>query len=121
MRKQQRGMTMIGFIIIGAMVAIIGYGAVRLLPVYMTQFKIQKMLNDVRSEFEGTSPSAAQIRAALGKRLDVEMVYYPTAKDFTVKKAGGVVTVGINYEDRVPFFGNIFLGAEFDNQVEINP
>jgi hypothetical protein len=119
--RKQRGMTMIGFIIIGAMAAIIGYGVVRLLPVYMTQFKIQKMLSDIQFEFEGSNPSAGQIRDALGKRMDVEMVYYPSVRDFTVKKEGGVITVGINYEDRVPFVGNIFLGAEFDNQVEIKP
>lgn len=121
MRKRQGGMTLIGFVIIGAMAAVIGYGVVRLLPVYMTQFKIQKMLSDIQFEFDGNNPSAGQIRDALGKRLDVEMVYYPTVRDFTIKKGDGVVTVGINYEDRVPFFGNIFLGAEFDNQVEISP
>jgi hypothetical protein len=117
--RRERGMTMIGLLVIGSMVGLIGYGAVRLLPVYMTQFKIQKILNDVESEFEGNGPTQSQLGNAIAKRLDVEMIYFPERKDFTIKQVEDGFRVGVNYEDRVPFIGNLFLGAEFDNHVDI--
>ena len=50
MRQRQQGMTAIGFLVIASLVAMIGYGAIRLVPVYLTQMKITKLMNDLRDE-----------------------------------------------------------------------
>ncbi|MEO8443406.1 MAG: DUF4845 domain-containing protein [Gammaproteobacteria bacterium] len=119
MRQRQRGITAIGFLLIAALVGMIGYGAIRLLPVYMTQFKIRQMLSALKTEYEDNKATQSGLQAEIGKRLDIEGVDYPTRKDFTVAKSENGFTVGISYEDSVPYIANLYLLARFDNTVEI--
>ena len=83
MKHRQQGITAIGFIIIASLVAMIGYGAVRLIPVYLTQMNIVKLMKDIKAEYDGTGPSQARLMAAIGKQLDVDacLLYTSDAAD----------------------------------------
>jgi hypothetical protein len=119
MRKRQQGITAIGFLIIAGMVGLIGYAGIRLIPVYMTQMKIRKLLSDLETEYAGQNPSPTALQSAIGKRLDIEMIDFPDRKDFRINKTDGGFEVSVAYEDRAPFMANLFIVAEFDNAVEI--
>jgi hypothetical protein len=119
MRRQQRGITAIGLVIILAMVGIIGYAGIRMIPVFMTQMKIRQILSDLADEYAGQDPSPTALMAAVGRRLDIEMVDFPDRKDFRINKVDGGYEVSVSYEDRAPFIANLSLVAEFDNAVEI--
>lgn len=119
MKNRQQGITAIGFILIAAMVGLIGYGALRLFPVYQTQFKIAKLMNDLKTEYDGNDPSPTRLASAIEKRLDIEGVDYPTRKDFVIGKTDNGFLVEVNYEDQVPFIANISLLATFENSAEI--
>jgi len=119
MKHRQQGITAIGFILIAAMVGLIGYGALRLFPVYQTQFKIAKLMNDLSSEYDGNDPNPTRLGSAIEKRLDIEGVDYPSRKDFVITKTDEGFRVEVNYEDQVPFIANISLLAAFENSAEI--
>jgi hypothetical protein len=118
-RHGQQGITAIGFIMIAAMVGLIGYGALRLFPVYQTQFKIAKLMSDLKSEYDGNDPNPTRLAAAIEKRLDIESVDYPSRKDFTITKTDEGYLVKVSYEDQVPYIANISLLAAFENSAEI--
>ena len=61
MRHHQGGMTAIGFIVIASLVAMIGYGAIRLVPIYLTQMKVVKLMNDLKDEYDGAGPTPAKL------------------------------------------------------------
>jgi hypothetical protein len=119
MRRQQRGITAISFLIIAAMVAVIGYAGVRLIPIYLNQMKVQQILNDLQSEYEGQNATPSALQSAIARRLDIEMLDFPSAGDFRIEKIGNGYRVSVAYEDRVPYAANLSLVAEFDNSVEI--
>lgn len=119
MRGQQQGITAIGFMIIAAMVGVIGYGGIRLIPIYMTQMKVRQILSDLETEYAGQNASPVTLQSAIGRRLDIEMIDFPGRTDFRINKSDGGYEVSVSYEDRVPFLANLSIVAEFDNAVEI--
>ncbi|MEO7385704.1 MAG: DUF4845 domain-containing protein [Gammaproteobacteria bacterium] len=119
MRQQQRGMTAIGFAVIAALVGLVGYGAIRLIPVYMTQMKIRQMLADLKSEYDGDGANVTRLQTEIGKRLDIDAVDYPKRQDFLISKTDDGLRVDVDYEESVPYIANLSLTAKFDNSVEI--
>lgn len=119
MRKRQSGLTAIGFIVLAALVGMVGYGGIRLVPVYMTQMQIRQLLNNLKSDNEGNHPSPTQLRAEIARQLNVDAVNYPRAQDFTITKSDTGYVIAISYEDSVPYIANLSLVASFDNSVEI--
>lgn len=119
MRQRQRGMTAIGFILIAALVGLVGYGGIRLLPVYMTQMQIRQLLADLKTENDGNSASPARLQAEIGKRLDIDAITFPKRQDFVITKTDGGLLVSVAYEDSVPYLGNLSLTTTFDNSIEI--
>lgn len=119
MRQRQQGMTAIGFACIAVLVGLVGYGAMRLIPVYLTQMKIQKLMTDLKAEYDGNNATVNRLQNEIGKRLDIDAIDYPRKQDFVISKADGGFLVELNYEDSVPYIANLSLTAEFENSVEI--
>ena len=119
MRQQQQGITAIGFLLIAALVGLVGYGGIRLFPLYMTQLTIRDLMADLKSENDGNGANPVRLMAAIGKRLDVNSVDYPKRQDFVITKTEDGFRVEVDYEDSVPFIANISLVASFNNSVEI--
>jgi len=81
MHSKQRGVTLIGWIILLAPIAILGYACLRLAPVYLNYMKVSRSMNQLVSELHGLdTSSAALIRSSLEKHLDVESVDYPASR-----------------------------------------
>jgi hypothetical protein len=117
--RRQRGITAISFLILAAMVGALGYAAVRLVPVYLNQMKVAKILTDLKSEYDGQNATPATLQSAIGRRLDIEMIDFPALGDFRIEKTGSGYRVSVAYEDRAPYAGNLSIVADFDNSVEI--
>ena len=119
MRQRQQGITAIGFLLIAALVGIVGYGVLRLFPLYMTQLPIRDLMADLKFENDGNGANPTRLMTAIGKRLDVNSVDVPKRQDFVITKTDGGFLVSVDYEDSVPFIANISLVASFSNSVEI--
>ncbi len=118
-RQQQQGMTAVGFLLIAALVGLVGYGGLRLFPLFMTQLTIRELMADLKSENDGNGANPTRLMAAIGKRLDVNSVDYPKRQDFVITKTDEGFRIEVDYEDSVPFIANISLLASFNNSVEI--
>jgi hypothetical protein len=121
MRSRQTGITFIGFLLIAAMVGVVGFSGLRLWPAYYENFKIRQILNEVKSEWDGQAATPATIRRSISKRLDIEMVEGFTAREFEVEKSAGGFIVAARYERIAPLLGNVSFLVEFDDEVEIGP
>ena len=119
MRQRQRGMTAIGFAVIAALVGLVGYGAVRLIPVYMTQMKIRTLMSDLKMEYDGNNANVTRLQTEIGKRLDIDAIDFPKRQDFVISKTDEGFLVSVDYEDSVPYIANLSITASFENSVEI--
>lgn len=119
MRQRQQGMTAIGFILIAALVGLVGYGVIRLIPVYLTQMKIRQLMTDLKAEYDGNNANVSRLQTEISRRLDIDAITYPRRQDFVISKSGEGFLVELDYEDSVPYIANLSITARFDNSVEI--
>lgn len=120
MRSRQTGITFLGWVVLLLPVAIVGYAAIRLTPVYLNSMKVGKTLKQTASEYQGdTVLNVAAVRASLDKRFDIEGINYPKVTDIAVTRAGTTWTLSANYEDEVPLFAGIKLVVHFDKSATV--
>jgi hypothetical protein len=116
--SRQRGVTLIGWIVILIPFVIVGYAGMRLAPVYLNYQKVAKTLESTATEVKGTADAAA-IRNTIDKHFDIDMVEFPTSKDVKITRDGQSWIMECEYEDQAPLFGNISLHVNFDKRVTI--
>jgi Tfp pilus assembly protein PilE len=118
MRKNQQGMTFIGFLILASLIGLLAYGVLRLVPVYSDYMTLKSVMNSVKTELDGQGPNPRTILNAIERRLTVENVSV-RARDFTITQTANGYTVSLDHEGRAPYVANIHLVVVFDEQVEI--
>jgi len=116
---RQQGMTFIGVVIVLGLIAFFVLIALKLIPLYLENFKIVSSLQSLKSEAELGSKSAPEIMTLLSRRLDINEVRRLTPKDIEIKAGSGRARVRIKYEARESFIGNVDIVAKFDDSVEL--
>jgi hypothetical protein len=120
MRNRQLGATTLGYLIIAFFVGMVAFAILRVAPIYIEQLKISMILDDVKRDFKGKKTSPAQIRSAINRRINIEMIRDMDARQFKISKSTtGGFDVQASYERREPYIANIYLVVVFDKTVEI--
>ena len=120
MRSKQTGITLIGWVILLAPVAVCIYMGIRLAPVYLNYMKVVRTLENVKSEFKGSDAgSASAIRSAVQKHFDIESVDYPEVKDIKITRDGKSWVINAAYDDQAPLFSNMFILVTFNKSVTL--
>lgn len=117
MFRRQRGVTLIGWVVLLIPVAIVGYMAIRLVPIYLNYMRVAHSVDSTITEMKGeeaTSLNPGIIRATLGKHFDIESISFPDEKDVAITRDGSGWTIEAKFEDTAPLFGNISLVVDFD-------
>jgi hypothetical protein len=122
MRHSQRGVTLIGWLFLIVPLAIVGYSAIRLAPVYLNYMRVSQSIAQTAQEFKGedSGPNGAQsFRTALDKRFEIEGIDHPTVKEIDVHRDGDHWVAIADYEDLAPMFGNVSLLVQFHKESEV--
>ncbi len=121
MQHRQRGMTMLGILVLVVVVGAWVYAGIRMTPKYLEYMRIASTLEKVRDEFD-SNPGTTEfmLRKGVERHFDIEMVNAITSKDIEITKDGGMFTMRAAYEDTVPLAGNVSFLLEFDKSVEVN-
>ena len=118
MHPRQRGITMLGLLILVTFLGLFVYAGIRLVPVYLEYMNIAKTLESLKSETGGV-PSPAMMRSIIGKRFDVSYVTSLQPKDIEITKDGEGFTVRAAYDATAPFVGNVDFVVHFDKSVRV--
>lgn len=115
--KQQRGMTLIGWIIVIS----IGISAfvlmIRLIPPYLESMSVKSALTSVAEDASIKSMSTYKVQDMLAKRLYVNDVKSVKADALEVtKESNGKIALGLKYEVRIHAIGNIDVVLTFDKK-----
>jgi len=119
MRRHQRGVTTLGWIMLMIPVAVVFYAGVRVAPIYLNYMNVNHALNQVQSELPGDGATADSIKTSLAKRFDVEGIEFPDVKDIKVSHGTGKWVIEAIYDDQAPLFANVFLLVSFDKSVTL--
>jgi DNA-dependent RNA polymerase auxiliary subunit epsilon len=118
MRTSQRGITLLGALILVAFVGMFVYAGIRLTPLYLEYMNIAKAMDAVKREATGTE-TPTSIRTALDKHFNIDYIDSLSAKDIDVTKEGAAWTVHASYDATAPFVANISFAVHFDKTVVI--
>lgn len=121
-RKQTRGITLIGFLMLMAVVGFFAYLAMRLIPMYSEYMGVVKSMEMIKAEPGAANMAPEQIRRHLSVNFDMQYIESGAIppESIMVTREGGKSALRIRYERRVPFVHNIELLATFDKTVSLS-
>jgi hypothetical protein len=119
LRHKQRGMTFIGLLCILALVGVIGYAGLRLVPLYLNYMKVARSMDVTAAEFKGENPDQAGIRRSLEKHWQIEDISGVEAKEVEIIKDDNGLSLHVAYDDSAPYIQNVSLAVHFDKTVKV--
>jgi hypothetical protein len=119
MRSRQRGATLIGIVVILAILGFALYAGIRLVPVYFEYMAVARALDQTAKEHAGSPTSPVDLRNSLERRWIVEDIHSIQPKEVEIKKAGSGFTMRAWYRAEAPFVYNVSLVADFDKTVQV--
>ena len=120
MKKQQSGITLIGFLVVLIVVGFFGYMALKLMPSYTEFMGVTKAMNSLASTgVEGKTLD--QIRRDLIFKMGFQYVDDATVtpKDITVHREGNAAELTVAYDKRIHFMYNIDFLLHFEKTVTL--
>lgn len=121
-RHKVEGITLIGFVIVLAVLGFFAYLAMRLVPMYVEYFGVLKAMEQLRQEPGAAQKSLAEVRGELSLKFNTQYVDETsvTPQSISLKREGGAATLRVAYEKRVPFLYNIDLVGKFDKSLNLS-
>ena len=109
--KHQRGLTLIGFIFLAAIVAFFMFTAFRCVPAWTEYFSLKKVLQATANEFSVEAQGPA-IRASFDRRAYIDELPVK-GTDIDISKDNGKIGLSVAYQRKVPVAGNMSLLFDF--------
>ena len=117
--RRQRGMTFIGLLCILALLGLIGYAGLRLVPLYLNYMKVARSMDATAAELKSDNPDPGAIRRSLEKHWQIEDISSVEAKEVEIVKNEGGVSLHVSYDDAAPYVDNVSLSVHFDKTVKM--
>jgi len=118
--KKQQGMTLIGWMLVFMLAAVIALVALKLIPVYLDGYKVYQSMASLAEDDSAKGKNPTELRKLLLRRLDINMVTDVTSDNITFSNQGGKIAVEVDYEVRRQMFGNLYAVVVFNKTVEIS-
>lgn len=119
MRNDQAGMTMIGWIVVLAILGVFALAAMRLVPIYAQKLEVHSMLEALKQDFDGENASAQRLRRGLVDKYRAKDINAIKVDEIEIAAVKGGHEVRAYYEHKTPFFADLGLYVTVDKKVMI--
>ena len=117
--SKQKGLTLISWIVVIVFLLFQGVIAMNVLPVYITDSSVKKIVGDLPNDAKAREVSASGLKTLITKRLSMNSVYTIKPEHIKVKKGRGENIVTIEYEPRGKLVGNLEYIVSFKHEARI--
>ncbi|MCU7799704.1 MAG: DUF4845 domain-containing protein [gamma proteobacterium symbiont of Lucinoma myriamae] len=117
--KQQQGFTLVGWIVVLAIFLFFAYLGMILTPAVVGNHTTNRILESLKEESGITQKSKREIWKLIENRMLINQVRSLTKDDFEMVKERDVLTIYLEYDDKIPFMGNIYILIERNKSVEL--
>jgi hypothetical protein len=111
---RHRGLTIIGFLLVAAVVVIFAMVGFRVIPSYIEYYSVRKALDDTMRGGSADPNNTAAFCKELERRLQTSYVEGVKATDVILQRSGTQVTAELAWERRLHMFGNMYILLEFE-------
>jgi hypothetical protein len=103
-RKQQRGLTFLGLLVVGILLALAGVVFAQVVPTYIEYLAVQKAVDKAAA-----GETVAEVRSIFDKAATIDNISTIAGKDLEVGKEGNKVVVSFAYERDIHLSGPAYL------------
>lgn len=111
MKSKQRGLSLIGFLFIGALVVFAAFLAIKTFGTVVEYLTIKKAISAVAGD--SSNATVGDVRKAFDRRALIDDINSVRGADLDVAKVGGKIVIGVAYERRIELFGPVSLCLDF--------
>jgi Tfp pilus assembly major pilin PilA len=117
--SRQRGITLLSFLMVIAVLGFFAFIGMRLFPVYSEYYSVKQAMDAVANEPGVNTWDARRVRDALDRRFNISYVFSVKPEHIKVTRSATGNTLTIDYEVRKPFAYNLDFVARFNRSVEL--
>jgi len=114
MKRMQRGMTMIGFLITLAVVILFVYCGMKIVPMYIEYYSVKEALKGLSEDKELSNASKEKIRTMYLRRLEMSYADHVKKMDaLRIESTDSGYNMVVDYERREPLIANLDVVGKF--------
>ena len=119
----QRGMTVIGILLLLIVIAFVALIAMKVVPMYIELYTVKSTIESVRNEPQLAQMSAQDIYGAIQKRFDIGYVERIKARDLKIKNdpTGRGRVLELVYDDERELFYGLFVLLKVNETIPLTP
>jgi len=122
--NKQRGMTLIGWVIVLGIIAFFATVVMRVFPMYQEYYNVVTIMEGMETELKDNKLTKQQVWILLAKRFNtgyIKSVKKENVEILRGKNSPHVTKVVIDYEVREPFIAQIDLVGHFHKEIDVEP
>ena len=113
MKRMQSGMTLIGFVIVLAVVGLFAYVGMKLIPMYSEYYSVKQALKGLAEEPGIADQDPAKIQDLFFRRLYISYAENVKPEHVKITRIDAGWKMDVNYEARKPIIGNLDVVGKF--------
>lgn len=110
-KKQQRGLTFVGLLVVGILLALSGVVVAQAVPTYVEYLAVQKAVDKAAA-----GETVAEVRSIFDKSATIDNINSIAGKDLEVGKEGNKVVVSYAYERDIHLAGPAYLVLRYQGR-----
>jgi Zn-dependent membrane protease YugP len=111
LKKQQKGLTFVGLLVVGILLAFAGVIFAQVVPTYIEYMAVQKAVQKA-----STGSTVSEVRSTFDKASQIDDIKSVTGKDLEIGKEGDRVVVSFAYTREIPLFGPAYLLMKYEGK-----
>lgn len=119
--ERQRGMTVIGMLLLIIVIAFVALIAMKVVPMYVQYFSIKSTIESIRKEPQVAQMSPMDIQNAIQKRFDIGYVDNVQARDLKIRNERSGRVIDLMYEDQRELFYGLHVVLKVNESIPLNP
>ena len=111
-RARQRGITMLGFVFVAAVIMVVVMLAFRIAPAVIEYYSVKAALSDALQDVKDPT-GVADVQRAFQKRVDAGYIESVSSKDVEITKDKNTVTASVSWTRTLHLVANASLVLDF--------
>jgi hypothetical protein len=120
-RGRQRGMTVIGMLLVMIVVAFVALIGMKVVPMYVQYFSIKSTIESIRKEPQVAQMTPMDIQNAIQKRFDIGYVDNISARDLKIRNERSGRVLDLIYQDERSLFYGLYVVLKVNESIPLNP
>lgn len=111
LKQQQRGLTFLGLLVVGILLALAGIVVAQIVPTYIEFLAVQKA-----SQKASEGNTVGEVRAIFDRAAAIDDISTISGKDLEIGKEGDRVVVSFSYTREIPLAGPAYLLMKYQGR-----